>query len=73
VAVGVGTTAVTNGVKIATTGDGATGAGFNVTGGTNVTIGRDNSGNATIEAKDTTYEINTADNNIVLTDSNGDE
>lgn len=73
ISVGVATSAVTGGVKVATTGDGASGAGFNVTGGTNVTVSRDNSGNVSIAAKDTTYGISATGDQIVLTDSNGDE
>lgn len=72
--VGVATSAVTGGVKIATTGDGSSGAGFNVTkGNDNVSIVRDSTGNVTISAVDTTYDIGAADNNIVLKDSNGDD
>ena len=73
ISVGVATSAVTGGVKVATTGDGSSGAGFNVTGGNNVTVARDASGNVSITAKDTTYDISATNNQIVLTDSNGDE
>lgn len=64
--VGVATTAVTGGVKVATTGDGSSGAGFNVTGGDNVTVARDNSGNVSISALDTTYDVEATDNKIIL-------
>lgn len=64
--VGVATTAVTGGVKVATTGDGSSGTGFNVTGGDNVTVARDTSGNVSISALDTTYDIEATDNKIIL-------
>lgn len=75
VAVGVGTTAIENGVTVATAGAGASEAGFNVVGGENVTISRDASGNITIAAADenTLYELSAAGNNIVLTNGDSDD
>lgn len=67
--VGVATSAVTNGVKVATTGDGASGAGFNLTASGNAAITRDSSGNVNITSKDTTYTLNATNNQIVLTDN----
>lgn len=67
VAVGVATTAVTNGAKIATNGDGSSGAGFNLTATGNATITRDTSGNLNITAKDTTYGLGASNDKIVLT------
>ena len=72
ISVGVATSAVTGGVKIATEGDGASTNGFEVTGGDNVTVARDSSGNVSIAAKDTTYALSAANNKLVLTDSNNE-
>jgi hypothetical protein len=64
--VGVATSAVTNGVKIATSGDGSSGEGFNLTATGNATITRDTSGNVNITSKDTTYDLGAANGKIVL-------
>lgn len=64
--VGVATSAITNGVKIATSGDGSSGEGFNLTATGNATITRDTSGNVNITAKDTTYDLGAANGKIVL-------
>jgi hypothetical protein len=71
IAVAVGATVTTNKATINTSGSGASGSGFTVSAGDNVTIG--GSANAlTISATDTTYGIASAANatTIVLTDSN---
>lgn len=64
--VGVATSAVPNGVKIATSGDGSSGEGFNLTATGNATVTRDTNGNVNITAKDTTYDLGAANGKIVL-------
>lgn len=64
--VGVATSAVTNGVKIATVGDGSSGAGFNLTATGNAKLTRDTTGNVNITALDTTYDLGASNNQITL-------
>lgn len=74
VAVAVGSSVVSgNSTTINTSGNGSSGSGFTITGGTNVTLTGDTANEITISAKDTTYTLGSAANStaVTLTPSTG--
>ena len=68
VAVAVGSSVVSgNSTTINTSGNGSSGSGFTITGGSNVTLTGDTANAVTISAKDTTYTLGSAENSTAVT------